>query len=97
VKTAWDHGVNMLDTAECYDNGQSELEMCVAPLFPRRLARLMYARPRSGRVIRELGIPRSELVVTTKIFFGTSTGPNDTGLSRKQCVRVRGGAPAAPG
>jgi aryl-alcohol dehydrogenase-like predicted oxidoreductase len=27
IKAAWDHGINMIDTAECYDNGQSELEM----------------------------------------------------------------------
>lgn len=40
----------------------------------------------SGRVIRELDIPRTELVITTKIFFGFKTGPNDTGLSRKQYV-----------
>lgn len=37
-----------------------------------------------GRVIKELGWRRTDLIVTTKIFFGTRTGPNDKGLSRKQ-------------
>lgn len=40
-----------------------------------------------GRVIRELGIRRSDLIVTTKIFFGTKkNNPNDTGLSRKHII-----------
>jgi aryl-alcohol dehydrogenase-like predicted oxidoreductase len=32
IQKAWDHGVNMIDTAECYDNGKSELEMYVVPM-----------------------------------------------------------------
>ena len=39
-----------------------------------------------GRVIRELNLRRTDLIITTKIFFGTRKGPNDTGLSRKQWV-----------
>jgi aryl-alcohol dehydrogenase-like predicted oxidoreductase len=39
-----------------------------------------------GRVIRELGWKRSDLIITTKIFFGTAQGPNDKGLSRKHIV-----------
>ncbi|KAG1730666.1 NADP-dependent oxidoreductase domain-containing protein [Suillus paluster] len=39
-----------------------------------------------GRVIKELGYRRSDLVITTKLFFGTRTGPNDTGLSRKHII-----------
>ena len=39
-----------------------------------------------GRVIKELGLRRTDLVITTKIFWGLRKGPNDTGLSRKQCV-----------
>ena len=39
-----------------------------------------------GRVIKELNWRRTDLIITTKIFFGTRTGPNDKGLSRKQCV-----------
>lgn len=38
-----------------------------------------------GRVIRRAGWKRSELVVSTKIFWG-GTGPNDRGLSRKHLV-----------
>jgi hypothetical protein len=37
-----------------------------------------------GRVIKELGLRRTDLVVTTKLFWGLRTGPNDGGLSRKQ-------------
>lgn len=48
-----------------------------------------YARGRAetimGRVIRRLGWKRSDLVISTKIFWGGS-GPNDTGLSRKHIV-----------
>lgn len=39
-----------------------------------------------GRVIKELGFRRSDLVISTKIFWGTRKGPNDAGLSRKQYV-----------
>lgn len=37
-----------------------------------------------GRVIKELGLRRTDLVITTKLFWGPRTGPNDRGLSRKQ-------------
>ncbi|KAF6753341.1 voltage-gated potassium channel beta-2 subunit [Ephemerocybe angulata] len=67
IKTAFDAGINMFDTAEGYADGQSELEM--------------------GRVLRELNIRRSDLIITTKIFFGTDkSGPNSTGLSRKHLI-----------
>ncbi|KAG6332024.1 hypothetical protein ID866_7063 [Astraeus odoratus] len=49
-----------------------------------------YSKGRSeielGRVIKELGYRRSDLVITTKIFFGTRSGPNDNGLSRKHII-----------
>ncbi|KAI0629488.1 Aldo/keto reductase [Trametes polyzona] len=38
-----------------------------------------------GRVFKELDVKRSDLVITTKIFWGGS-GPNDMGLSRKHIV-----------
>jgi len=67
VKTAFENGINMFDTAEGYAAGNSEIEI--------------------GRVIRELGLKRSELIITTKIYFGTSKNePNATGLSRKHIV-----------
>ncbi|KAJ7143858.1 NADP-dependent oxidoreductase domain-containing protein [Mycena epipterygia] len=39
-----------------------------------------------GRVIKELGYRRSDLVITTKLFWGLRTGPNDGGLSRKHII-----------
>ncbi|GBE77268.1 Putative voltage-gated potassium channel subunit [Sparassis crispa] len=40
-----------------------------------------------GRVIKELGLRRTDLIITTKIFFGTrKNSPNDTGLSRKHII-----------
>ncbi|KAG6833273.1 hypothetical protein H0H87_009448 [Tephrocybe sp. NHM501043] len=66
IKTAFDAGINMFDTAEAYAGGESEIEM--------------------GRVIKELGLRRTDLVVTTKLFWGLRTGPNDGGLSRKHII-----------
>lgn len=37
-----------------------------------------------GTAIKELNFRRSDIVVTTKIFWGTRPGPNNAGLSRKQ-------------
>ncbi|KAG1716201.1 hypothetical protein ID866_941 [Astraeus odoratus] len=49
-----------------------------------------YAKGKSetemGRVIKELGYRRSDLIITTKIFFGARYGPNNTGLSRKHII-----------
>jgi voltage-dependent potassium channel beta subunit len=40
-----------------------------------------------GRVIKELGWRRTDLIITTKIFFGVGRkGPNDNGLSRKHII-----------
>ncbi|KAJ7246979.1 NADP-dependent oxidoreductase domain-containing protein [Mycena rebaudengoi] len=39
-----------------------------------------------GRVLKELGYKRSDLVISTKIFWGPRTTPNDTGLSRKHII-----------
>ncbi|KZS93331.1 Aldo/keto reductase [Sistotremastrum niveocremeum HHB9708] len=66
IKTAFDAGINMFDTAEAYAAGKSELEM--------------------GRVIKELGLRRTDLVITTKLFWGLRKGPNDHGLSRKHII-----------
>ncbi|KAJ6531418.1 NADP-dependent oxidoreductase domain-containing protein [Mycena vulgaris] len=49
-----------------------------------------YAKGKSelemGRVIKELGYKRTDLVVTTKLFWGLRNGPNDGGLSRKHII-----------
>ncbi|KAF9478923.1 Aldo/keto reductase [Pholiota conissans] len=39
-----------------------------------------------GRVIKELGLRRTDLIITTKLFWGVRKGPNDGGLSRKHIV-----------
>jgi aryl-alcohol dehydrogenase-like predicted oxidoreductase len=40
-----------------------------------------------GKAIRELGIRRSDLIISTKVFFGVGRkGPNDRGLSRKHVI-----------
>ncbi|KAG2022470.1 hypothetical protein CC2G_000215 [Coprinopsis cinerea AmutBmut pab1-1] len=66
IKTAFENGINMFDTAEVYANGKSEEEM--------------------GRVIKELGLRRTDLIITTKIFWGVRKGPNQSGLSRKHII-----------
>ncbi|KIY66016.1 voltage-gated potassium channel beta-2 subunit [Cylindrobasidium torrendii FP15055 ss-10] len=66
IKTAFENGINMFDTAEVYEKGKSELEM--------------------GRVLKELGYRRSDLVISTKIYWGPRGGPNDSGLSRKHII-----------
>ncbi|KAJ6526815.1 voltage-gated potassium channel beta-2 subunit [Mycena capillaripes] len=66
IKTAFENGINMFDTAEDYSKGESEKEM--------------------GRVLKELNFRRTDLVISTKIFWGPRTGPNDTGLSRKHII-----------
>lgn len=49
-----------------------------------------YAKGKSeiemGRVIKELGLRRTDLVITTKLFWGLRSGPNDGGLSRKHII-----------
>ncbi|KAF8890091.1 NADP-dependent oxidoreductase domain-containing protein [Infundibulicybe gibba] len=66
IKTAFEAGINMFDTAEAYAGGKSEREM--------------------GRVIKELGLRRTDLIITTKLFWGLRKGPNDGGLSRKHII-----------
>ncbi|KAI0323021.1 Aldo/keto reductase [Amylostereum chailletii] len=39
-----------------------------------------------GRVLKELGVRRADLILTTKIFWGTRAGPNNMGLSRKHII-----------
>ncbi|KII93089.1 hypothetical protein PLICRDRAFT_379385 [Plicaturopsis crispa FD-325 SS-3] len=68
MKTAFDNGINLFDTAELYGTGKCDEEM--------------------GRVIKELGWRRSDLVIVTKIFWGLRRfkDPNDGGLSRKHII-----------
>ncbi|KAF9258137.1 voltage-gated potassium channel beta-2 subunit [Marasmius fiardii PR-910] len=39
-----------------------------------------------GRVFKELGFRRTDLVITTKLFWGVRSGPNAGGLSRKHII-----------
>ncbi|KAJ3760994.1 NADP-dependent oxidoreductase domain-containing protein [Lentinula raphanica] len=39
-----------------------------------------------GRVIKELGWNRTDIVITTKLFWGPRAGPNGSGLSRKHII-----------
>ncbi|ETK83704.1 hypothetical protein L915_11186 [Phytophthora nicotianae] len=76
LERAFKRGVNFFDTAEAYAGGQSEEFM--------------------GKIIAtgiERGVwSREDLVLSTKIFFGTKhgtdqkAGPNEQGLSRKHIV-----------
>ncbi|KAJ7763193.1 voltage-gated potassium channel beta-2 subunit [Mycena maculata] len=66
MRTAFENGINMFDTAEDYSKGKSEKEM--------------------GRVIKELNLRRTDLVISTKIFWGPRDGHNDNGLSRKHII-----------
>lgn len=70
MEHAFKQGINFFDNAETYANGKSEIVM--------------------GQAIKrgiEKGVwKRSDLVVSTKIYFGTAGGPNDMGLSRKHVV-----------
>jgi len=49
-----------------------------------------YARGKSeldmGQAIKDLGLRRTDLVITTKLFWGLRNGPNDGGLSRKHII-----------
>ncbi len=52
----------------------------VAPSF----ARCTVTRVLAPQVIKDLGWKRSDIVLSTKLFFGDGgTGPNDRGLNRK--------------
>ncbi|KAJ3554653.1 hypothetical protein NM688_g2997 [Phlebia brevispora] len=66
IRTAWEHGINMIDTAEAYAKGESEKQI--------------------GRAIKVLGLRRTDLIITTKLFWGLREGPNDGGLSRKHII-----------
>lgn len=65
MKIAYDAGVNFIDTAEEYADGNAETVL--------------------GRLLKKAGWKRSDLVISTKIFWG-GRGPNDRGLSRKHII-----------
>jgi len=62
VQRALGAGVNFIDTADVYSEGESE--------------RLL------GQALRDLGTPREDVVIATKVRARTGPGPNAIGLSR---------------
>ncbi|KAF1325935.1 K+ channel protein, partial [Globisporangium splendens] len=67
---AYEGGVNYFDNAEGYTAGVAETLMGQA--FKRGIEDGVWSR--------------EDLVVSTKIFLGTKTGPNDQGLGRKHII-----------
>lgn len=76
LKKAFDSGINFIDTANKYHGGIS----------PVPLSHAGYAERLLGKLIKELGLPREELVIATKVGAQMSSGPNGGGLSRKHIV-----------
>jgi aryl-alcohol dehydrogenase-like predicted oxidoreductase len=62
LKSALEAGINFIDTADVYGNGESE--------------------QRIGHALRDLGVARSDVAITTKAGGRIGTGPNAVGLSR---------------
>lgn len=59
---AFEAGINFIDTADTYSEGDSE-----------RI---------TGQALKNLGIKRDEVVIATKVFGPTGSGPNQLGSSR---------------
>jgi len=76
LKKAFDAGINFIDTANRYHGGIS----------PVPLSHAGYAERLLGKLIKELNLPREELVIATKVGAQMSSGPNGSGLSRKHIV-----------
>ena len=62
VKSAIDHGVNFIDTADVYSNGVAETM--------------------TGQALKDLGLPRDQFVLATKVLGRMGPGVNQSGLSR---------------
>lgn len=70
MKLAYESGVNFFDNAEVYAHGESE--------------RIMGEAIQKG--IEKGDWERCDLVICTKIFFGTKDGVNNRGLTRKHMI-----------
>ncbi|MEJ8852931.1 aldo/keto reductase [Variovorax robiniae] len=62
IGAALDGGINFIDTADVYSEGQSE-EI-------------------TGQALKNLKVPRENVVIATKVFGETGAGPNARGASR---------------
>jgi len=69
MRKAYENGCNFFDNAEVYASGKAESVMGDV----------------IKRLYKDLNIKRSDLVISTKVFWGGS-GPNDQGLSRKHII-----------
>lgn len=76
LKYAYDNGVIFIDTANRYHGAVS----------PVPLTHVGYAEKLLGKLIKELGLPREELVIATKVGGQMSQGANGSGLSRKHIL-----------
>jgi aryl-alcohol dehydrogenase-like predicted oxidoreductase len=68
VGLALDRGVNLIDTADAYSQGQSEEVV--------------------GRVLADLGLDETRMLVATKVRLRTGPGPNQVGLGRSHIIRT---------
>jgi aryl-alcohol dehydrogenase-like predicted oxidoreductase len=66
VKGAIDRGVNFIDTADVYSEGESETTL--------------------GQSLKNLNIPRNEVVIATKVYSRVGPGRNDVGASREHVM-----------
>src|ERR1700716_1795579 len=66
VKGAIDRGVNFIDTADVYAEGESEKIL--------------------GQSLKNLNVPRNEVVLATKVFYRVGPGRNDLGASREHIM-----------
>ena len=62
VQRALEAGVNFIDTADVYSEGQSEILL--------------------GQALRDLAVPREDVIIATKVRGRTGPGANSVGLSR---------------
>ncbi len=62
IKAAFDAGINFIDTANVYSEGESESIV--------------------GKALANLGLPREDLVIATKVRVRMGPGPNRVGLTR---------------
>jgi aryl-alcohol dehydrogenase-like predicted oxidoreductase len=62
LKHSLDAGINFVDTADVYSDGESEKTL--------------------GQSLKNLGLPRKDIVIATKVFGRVGMGRNDVGASR---------------
>jgi aryl-alcohol dehydrogenase-like predicted oxidoreductase len=62
VKTAFEAGINLFDTADVYSGGESEQTL--------------------GQSIKNLNLPRKDILIATKAYSRVGEGVNDMGASR---------------